>query len=144
MMVCICCHRVCVCVCRTVYQIVTDRIVQTPPEQSRPPPSSVGCWTSWNQCGFHGFTVVDVSCQQFILTVFCSLLISRQCVRLTGCRHKTLLNGCLDILCSFARHFSFDSHFSHRGGNYFLPRVVSGEDKSLSAFLIEHVCLLGS
>lgn len=26
--------RVCVCVCRTVYQIVTDRIVQTPPSRA--------------------------------------------------------------------------------------------------------------
>lgn len=75
--------------------------------------------------------MVHVSCQQFILTVFCSLLIFQQCVRLTSCQHKRLLNGCLDIL-NIRLSFFFASRLSHRGGNYFLPRVFWTRTKLIS------------
>lgn len=71
--------------------------------------------------------MVDVSCQQFIPTVFCSLLIFQQCVRLTGCRHKQILNGRLDILnvCpSFSFFLFFFGLFASRFSRIMKENVV--------------------
>lgn len=87
------------------------------------------------------FTVVDVSCQQFILTVFCCLLIFQQCVRLTGCQHKRLLNGCLDILNVRLSLFLCQPLVSHHEGKYFLLLLcLMDEDRAYQLFSLS-VCV---
>lgn len=84
--------------------------------------------------------MVHVSGQQFILTVFCSLLIFQQCVRLTGCQHERLLNGYLDIL-NFHPSFFFASHLSYGEGSYVLPRVFWTRTKLIS--IVHWTCVFG-